>query len=318
MRSSILTAPLSTALAAILFALSLSAAPPAASTHKPVPLWPNGAPNDKGTPDPEKDMTTAKDNLIAGRPLIRLGNVSQPTLTVYPAPRANNTGAAVVVFPGGGYRILALDLEGTEVCEWLNRIGVTGVLVKYRVPAREGGPRYAAPLQDAQRAMGWVRTHAAEYGINPTKIGVLGFSAGGHLSAAISNIYEARTYDSVDAADATSCRPDFAVLVYPAYLAVKEEQDRIPDELKITAKTPPSFIVQTEDDPVRVENSVSYYLGLKKAGVPVEMHLYAKGGHGYGLRKSELPVTGWPNLVEQWLRSENIISTPATAAKKAH
>jgi acetyl esterase/lipase len=167
-------------------------------------------------------MTTAKDNLIAGKPLIRLGNVSVPTLTLY-KPRGKNTGAAVVVFPGGGYSILAIDLEGTEVCDWLNSAGVTCLLLKYRVPNTGPYPKSAAALQDAQRAMGLARQHATEWGIDPHRIGVLGFSAGGHLAAAISTHYDKRLYDPVDAADSLSCRPDFAVVIYPGYLALADK-----------------------------------------------------------------------------------------------
>ena len=209
----------------------------------------------------------------------------------------------MLVFPGGGYNILALDLEGTEVCEWLNSIGVTGILVKYRVPARAGGPRYAAPLQDAQRAVGIVRAHAREWGLDPKRIGVLGFSAGAHLAAAVSTNYSSRTYDAVDESDKVDCRPDFAVILYPGYLAVKDNADKLPPEIKVDANTSPGFIVQTEDDPVRVENAITYYQALKAAKVPVEMHLFAQGGHGYGLRPTDKTVTTWPRLAEQWMRS---------------
>ncbi len=219
------------------------------------PLWPHAAPGEKGDIGAETDTTTAKDNLVAGKRLIRLGNVSIPTMTVYRPAHGKDTGAAVVVFPGGGYHILALDLEGSEVCEWLNSIGITAVLVKYRVPVRAGLPRHAPPLQDAQRAFGLVRSHAAEWGIDPHRIGVMGFSAGGHLAAALSNNYEKRTYEAVDAADAVSCRPDFALLIYPAYLTVKEEGDKLAPELPVTANTPPSFLIQAEDDGVRVETA---------------------------------------------------------------
>ena len=273
----------------------------------PVPIWPNAAPGEQTGVGEEKDMTTAKDGLVAGKSVIRLGNVSMPTITVYRPPQGKDSGATVVVFPGGGYRILAMDLEGTEVCAWLNSIGVTGVLLKYRVPAREGGERYAAPLQDAQRAVGLVRSRAAEWHLDPHRIGVLGFSAGGHLAAAISNNYERRTYAAVDEVDRVSCRPDFALLIYPAYLTVKNQGDQISPELAVTANTPPSFLLQAEDDGVQVENSLFYYLALKNNKVPAEMHLFAKGGHGYGLRRTELSVTGWPQRAEQWLRSLGIL-----------
>lgn len=273
--------------------------------HTTVDLWPHGAPGAQPSSAPEADATTAKDNLIAGKPVIRLGNVSTPTLTVY-SPKDKNTGAAVVVFPGGAYHILAIDLEGTEVCDWLNSIAVTCILVKYRVPDSGPYPKSAAALQDAQRALGIVRSHAIEWHIDPSRIGVLGFSAGAHLAAALSTHFEKRLYESVDGADKVSCRPDFAVIVYPGYLALSEQNFAPNSEIHVTDKTPPSFIVQAEDDPVHVENSTVYYLALKNAKVPAEMHLYANGGHGYGLRPSDLPVTAWPKLVETWMQTIHV------------
>jgi acetyl esterase/lipase len=251
-------------------------------------------------------MTTAKDNLIAGKPLIRLGNVSVPTLTLY-KPRGKNTGAAVVVFPGGGYSILAIDLEGTEVCDWLNSAGVTCLLLKYRVPNTGPYPKSAAALQDAQRAMGLARQHAAEWGIDPHRIGVLGFSAGGHLAAAISTHYDKRLYDPIDAADSLSCRPDFAVVVYPGYLALADKNFAPNPEINPTSDTPPTFVVQAEDDPVHVENALVYFQQLKNAKVPAELHVYAQGGHGYGLRRTALPVTTWPQSVVTWLHTIKIL-----------
>src|SRR5580692_10498787 len=278
--------------------------------HLTLPLWPNGAPGASPNPAPEIDTTTAKDNLIAGKPLIRLGNVSIPTLTVY-TPKGKNTGAAIVVFPGGAYHILAMDLEGTEVCDWLTASGVACIILKYRVPDSGPYPKSSAALQDAQRAVGLVRSRAAEWHIDPHRIGVLGFSAGAHLAAALSTHFDQRLYDSFDAADQLSCRPDFAVIVYPGYLAPSEENFAPNAEIRVTEKTPPSFIVQTEDDPVHVENSAVYFLALKNANVSAEMHLYAKGGHGYGLRRTALPVTAWPQLVETWLHTIQVL--PASA-----
>jgi len=237
---------------------------------------------------------------------MRLGNVSAPTLTLYQAT-AKSTGATVVVFPGGAYRILAIDLEGTEVCEWLNSAGITCVLLKYRVPDSGPYPKSPAALQDAQRAVGIVRSHAAEWHIDPQRIGVLGFSAGAHLAAALSTHFEQRLYDAIDSADKVSCRPDFAVIVYPGYLALADQNFAPNAEIRVTDKTPPSFIVQSEDDPVHVENATVYFLALKNAKVPAELHLYAQGGHGYGLRRSALPVTTWPQLVEGWLRTIQIL-----------
>jgi acetyl esterase/lipase len=269
---------------------------------EPIPLWPHGAPGDQGTLEAEKDTSKPNEGLVAGRPLIRLGNVSNPTLTVYRPAMPAEDRIAVVIFPGGGYTILAIDLEGTEVCDWLNSIGVTAVLVKYRVPGRKGQPIYAAPLQDGQRAMGLVRAHAAEWGINPGHIGVLGFSAGAHLAAAVSNNFSTRTYPKVDEADEVSSRPDFTFLIYPWRILKENQGPQLGPEIGVSAKTPPTFLVQTEDDEVKVENSLAYFQALKNVKVPVEMHLYSKGGHGYGLRTTELPVTGWPNLARIWLQ----------------
>jgi acetyl esterase/lipase len=251
-------------------------------------------------------MSTAKDNLIAGKPLIRLGNVTVPTLTLY-KPSGKGTGAAVVVFPGGGYNILAIDLEGTEVCDWLNAAGVTCLLLKYRVPGTGPYPKSPAALQDAQRAVGLARQHAADWGIDPHRIGVLGFSAGGHLAAAISTHYDKRVYDPIDAADSLSCRPDFAVVVYPGYLALADKNFAANADINPTADTPPTFIVQAEDDPVHVENATVYFLQLKAAKVPAELHVYAEGGHGYGLRRTALPVTTWPQSVETWLHTIKVL-----------
>ena len=276
---------------------------PVLKTNVAIPIWPGTAPGEKETFGEEKDNTKPTDGKVGGKDVIRIGNVSIPTITIYPAPKNKANGSAVIVCPGGGYSILALDLEGTEICEWLNSIGVTAILLKYRVPVRKGLPRYQPPLQDAQRSMGLLRANAANLGIDPARIGIMGFSAGAHLSAALSTNYKKRTYDALDVADTTSCRPDFVMLVYPAYLTVKEEDDKVAPELLLTKDTPPTFLAQTEDDPVRVQNSLFYYLGLKGAGVPAEMHLFAKGGHGYGLRKSALSINTWPQRAEEWMRS---------------
>jgi acetyl esterase/lipase len=275
---------------------------PPSAERQTIAIWPGAAPGAPVSLPAERDMTTAKDNLIAGRPVFRLGNVSSPTLTLY-TPKGKSTGVAVVVFPGGGYRILAIDLEGTEVCDWLNSAGIACILLKYRVPDSGPYPKSPAALQDAQRALGLVRQHATEWGIDPNRIGVLGFSAGGHLAAAISNHFEERLYPPVDAADKLSCRPDFAVVVYPGYLALSEKSFAPNADILPTANTPPAFIVQAEDDPVHVENAVAYFMALKNAKVPAELHIYAQGGHGYGLRRNELPVTTWPQSVETWLRT---------------
>lgn len=291
----------------LLLPLAVPAFLEAAEPGKPILLWPQGAPDEKGSIGPEHDSQKPSDPLIAGRPVAKITNVTAPTITFFPAPAGNNTGATVVVFPGGGYQILAMDLEGTEVCQWLNSIGVNGVLLKYRVPPRPGLAHSALPLEDAQRALGMVRSHATEWHLDPNRVGVLGFSAGGNLAALISNNYEKRTYKPADAVDDVSCRPDFAILIYPAYLTANNAGKEISPELPVSSKTPPTFLVQTEDDPVHVENSLVYYRALKDAHVPAEMHLYSQGHHGYGLRPTDLPVTHWPALAEQWLHTIGMI-----------
>jgi acetyl esterase/lipase len=274
----------------------------AASVPPTLELWPGRAPGDTGDLGQETDTTKPTDGLVAGRRVIRLGNVSKPSLTIYRPQNQPAPGPAVLVCPGGGYHILAMDLEGTEVCEWLNGIGVTGVLLKYRVPRRSGLEKHDAALQDAQRALGLLRQRGAEFGIASNRLGILGFSAGAHLAAAASNNYRERTYTAIDAADSFSCRPDFTLLIYPAYLTVKEQNDRVAPELALSTNTPPTFMVIAQDDPVRMENALYYALGLRNVSVPVELHLYPSGGHGYGLRPSNQTVTTWPARATDWLR----------------
>jgi acetyl esterase/lipase len=282
--------------------------------HKQIPLWPSTPPGTKPKPDSET-VTLYTKKPVGGRPWTYISNVSRPTLTVYP-PKGENTGAAIMVFPGGGYQILAIDLEGTEVCDWLTSKGITCVLLKYRVP--RGGPSHqddcdcrinpkpAPAVQDAQRAMGIIRLHAAEWQINPTKIGVIGFSAGGHLVAAISNDWQKRLYTPIDAADRQDARPDFAISLYPGHLWEYDTKDPLgfnPD-LHVTAKAPPTFMLHAQNDSVDNPNhTLSYYAQLRRAGVPVELHIFAEGGHGFGLRRTKYPITEWPALVEKWMRT---------------
>jgi acetyl esterase/lipase len=272
-----------------------------AETPAPIVLWPKGAPGEKGDIGEEKNQSPPKPGEAPGKSIIRLANVSNPTITLFRAPKEKDTGAAVVVCPGGGYNILAMDLEGTEICDWLNSIGVNAVLLKYRVSRRAGLEKHTAPLQDVQRAMGVVRQRAVEWGIDPKRIGVIGFSAGGHLAAALGAHFDKRTYEPVDEADQLSCRPDFSMLIYPAYLT-GEKDHTIPPDVAVSAQTPPTFIVQTEDDKL-VESTPYYYMALRAAKVPAEMHLYPSGGHGYGLRASDKTVATWPKRAEDWLRA---------------
>jgi acetyl esterase/lipase len=278
--------------------------------HTQIPIWPGPPPDARPPAGPESAETTGADSLVAGKPWVSISNVAQPTITVYP-PTGTNTGAAVLVFPGGGYEILAIDLEGTEACDWLTARGITCILLKYRVPAPRSAPNWGAypqspiALEDAQRAIGLVRLHAAEWHIDPHKVGVLGFSAGGHLVAAVSVHFAQRLYPPVDAADKQSCRPDFAVALYPGHLSFGKRLTINPDiQSHITRDTPPTFLLQNEDDHVdNVNDSLAYYIALKNAGVPVEMHLFAQGGHAFGLRRTKFPATAWPQLVETWLGS---------------
>jgi acetyl esterase/lipase len=286
-----------------LLTLMLTLMPAAASLGREpdaeLKLWPGKAPGETAELPAESDTTKPDGQLIAGKRVIRLGNVSTPTLAVYLPPAEKRNGAAIVICPGGGYHILAWDLEGTEVAEWFNERGVTCFVLKYRVPRRnDRSPKEAGALEDGQRAMGLVRSRASEWSLDPKRIGVLGFSAGGHLAAMTSMHFEKRLYEKVDAADDVSSRPDFSVLIYPGYLA---EGGKVRDDVKITKETPPTFLAHAGDDRVTAENSVLYFLELKKAGVPADLHVYASGGHGYGLRASEHPVTTWPERCIEWM-----------------
>ena len=266
-----------------------------------IALWPGDAPGEvKG----EVGEEGPKPNRPGSKKIIRLGNVTKPTIALFPAPKEKATGAAVVVCPGGGYSILAYDLEGTEVCEWLNSIGVTGILLKYRVPRRKNRPKHEAPLQDAQRAMGIARSKAKAWGIDPKRIGILGFSAGGHLTASTLTNYGKRTYERIDAADDLPSRPDFGILIYPAYLVDNETKSKLEPEIRVTKDTPPCFFAHAGDDRIPAEGSVQMYLALRRAGVKGnELHIYPKGGHGYGLRPSDHPVVTWPARTGAWMKA---------------
>jgi acetyl esterase/lipase len=293
------------------FAQAPAWSPPAG--HVAMPIWPGTPPGEKPNQPPETNVNTAGTKQMAGRPYIRLANVATPTITVY-KPSAKNTGVGILVFPGGGYQILSMDLEGTEICDWLNQIGVTCVLLKYRVPDSGPYPKSAAALQDAQRAMGIVRQHADEWGIDPHRVGVLGFSAGAHLAAALSIHYDKRLYDPIDTADQIGCRPDFAVVMYPGYLAMTDQNFAANPDVHPTSDTPPTFLLQAEDDnTAHVENVVVYFMELKNANVPAELHIYAQGGHGFGIRPRNLPVMGWPKLVETWLHTIKMLSAESPA-----
>jgi acetyl esterase/lipase len=281
--------------------------------HTQIPIWPGAAPD--GPPVPGPETVTVSKGLLAGKPATAVTNVSRPTMTVY-LSEGKNTGTAVVVIPGGGFEMLAIDFEGTEVCDWLASKGITCILLKYRVPSspyvwrcdcRPHNLSISVPsLQDVQRTMRLVRFHAAQWHIDPHKIGVLGFSAGGFLVAEISTLFDRRLYPPVDAADKESSRPDFAMPIYPGHLATAD--GKLNPNVPVSSTTPPTFLVQAEDDDVDgVKQSLVYYTALAKARVPAEMHLYARGGHAFGLRRTKLPITEWPRQAESWLRTIGVV-----------
>ncbi len=285
---------------------AIAAAPP----PPVVRIWPGRAPGAKGDIGPERDTTPRGPD---GKPednIIRLGDVSEPTLTVYRPTKRKDTGAAVVVCPGGGYHILAWDLEGTEICAWLNSIGVTGVLLKYRVPSHRNTERWDAPFQDAQRAMRLVRSRASEWGIDPQRVGMIGFSAGGNLIVRLVSDPDRRSYEPVDAADALSCMPNFTMLIYPAIPVDAGDKGRLGADVRVGPTTPPSFMVMTQDDPIGVEGLYAYSSALRAAKVSAELHVFPTGGHGYGMRPTKQAVTGWPKLAEAWLRASGLLRRP--------
>ncbi len=282
-----------------------------AAAEKPltVDVWPGKPPGDERDIAPEK-VTEPKPGQ---RGVKRITNVSHPTLTVFRAAKDRDTGAAVVIAPGGGYNILAWDLEGEEVAQWLNSLGVTGIVLKYRVPRRPGTPGDKPPpqaLMDAQRALSLTRSKAKEWGIDPRRIGMLGFSAGGHLTAWASTNFDHRSYKAIDAVDEVSCRPDFTILIYPAYLLVKGKLELAPD-IRVTKETPQTFFAHAADDPVTPQSSVVMWQALKQAGVPAELHVYASGGHGFGLRPSDKPCSTWPQRCADWMKSRGLLKPGA-------
>ena len=276
-----------------------------------VPLWPDGLAIQR--PESDKPEETGNGSrLVAGRPWHWASSVSRPTMTIYP-PKGRNTRAAMVVLPGGGYVAVAMDLEGTEICDWITKQGVTCILLKYRVPQAwrhnrvESAPKVQLPLQDAQRAIGLLRHRASSYGLDADKIGVIGFSAGGHLAAAVSNAGK-RIYKSVDAADREPSLPDFAILVYPGHLwdeTSPKTSLKLSPWVEISADAPPTLLIHSMNDPTDdVRHSLAYGLALNDVGVSVEMYLYAKGGHAFGMRPTSDPITTeWPKLVEKWLHT---------------
>ena len=274
----------------------------AAEAGPTLDVWPGVAPGETGA-IPEEKLEV---NQPGEKPLKKITNVSKPTLTVFRPAKEKDTGMSVIIAPGGGYRMLMMDYEGEDVATWLNGLGITGIVLKYRIPGREGQSKHLAALQDAQRAVSIVRAKAKEWNLDPTKIGMLGFSAGGHLTGAASTNFEKRLYETKDEIDAVSCRPDFSILIYPGGMLDKEKPG-LASEIMVSEKTPPAFLVMSHDDKVNSENCIYYYLALKKANVSAEMHIYAQGGHGYGMRVGEKPHNKWITRCEEWLRVQGIL-----------
>lgn len=292
----------------ILLCLCLGYMLSAVAQEKPIKLFPEGVP---GGADTLAEKKNTEGNRVAGETVMRITNVNQPTITIYQPSQEFAAGSAVIVCPGGGYDLLAYDLEGDEACLWLNDLGITAVLLKYRVPQRQGRPPYEAPLQDLQRAISYVRANHTALNIDPNRIGVLGFSSGGHLAALAATSFDRRTYPT-KAVDKASCRPNFCLLVYPAYLGCANDSCMtMAPELRVTKRTPPTMIVQTEDDKSFVDGSLSYYLALKDVGVRAWLFFYSRGGHGYGLRDTGVMVNSWPDRAEDWFREIGVIRADA-------
>jgi gluconolactonase len=279
----------------------------AAAAEKPTThdLWPGTPPGEKGDLGEEKADRARPDG-----PVTRLTNISRPTLTVYPAAHDKDTRTAIVIAPGGGYNVLAWEHEGTQVAEWLQSIGVTGILLKYRVPRRADQPKDAPPigaLQDAQRAISTARSKSREWGIDTDRIGFLGFSAGGHLTAWVGTNADKRAYPPIDDIDKASCRPDFAVLIYPGGLLDRTMKDRLSPEIRVSKDTPPCFFALAYNDKGPLDGTLEMFAALKRAGVPTELHVYSAGGHGFGMRAGAQPHNAWPKRCEEWLRAEKFL-----------
>ncbi len=278
-------------------------------------LWPAEPPDETLELPPEVDKTKNTDRLIAGRRIIKLGNVSTPQIAVY-RPTTTQTRSAIVICPGGGHHILAYDLEGTEVAQWVNSLGMTAILLKYRVPFRHKDQRWLSAVQDAQRAMSLVRSKATQWDLDANRIGMCGFSAGGQ-TAALTSLLEEQQYATVDDADRHPYKPDFALLIYPGGLT-KKDQDQLDDFFSVGADAPPMFFVHAFDDDVTVQNSLLLASALKTAGASAELHLFATGAHGYGLRPTQEPVTQWPKQAETWLRRQGFLDGSSGDGEAGH
>lgn len=298
--------------AAILFVLVFLASPARGAEPIVVDVWPGKTPGDVGIPGEEKSLVYQSE--ILGGPTKLITNVTKPTLKIYQPSQDKNTGTAMLICPGGGYHNLFWELEGEEVAAWLNSQGMTGVILKYRCPRRPGdikGEPPLGPLLDAQRAVSLVRSRAKEWGIDPQRIGMVGFSAGGHLALATATRFPKRTYDRIDAIDDVSCRPDFAALCYSGYLKAKDKDETAPG-IVVPTDTPPILLAHSSDDKIsNPEHSVFMYLALQRAGVPAELHVYATGNHDFGVRQNEKLPSTWTHLCVKWLQSRKLL-TPRT------
>jgi acetyl esterase/lipase len=273
-------------------------------------VWPGKAAGDHGQIGPERVRAAAE---APTKDAKWITNVTRPTISVFRPETGKNSRVAIVICPGGGYWNLAWDKEGEEVAAWLNTIGITGVVLKYRVPRRPGEPEplpAPGPLLDAQRAIRLVRSRAGEWGIDPERIGIVGFSAGGHLAVMAAISFETPSYEPIDDVDRASCRPNFAVVAYPGYILTRPGSGTLADYIRIPKGTGPMFLVHASDDDERgaqPEQSLVLYRALHSAGVPVELHIYDEGGHGFGVRKTGQPVARWPDRCADWLRHRGIL-----------
>jgi acetyl esterase/lipase len=267
-----------------------------------VTLWPKGAPEPAGfQAEPEAEIERDKPDGVK-----RLGHVSVPMMAIYRPEKPAASKAAVLVCPGGGYNILAIDHEGTQVCEWLNGLGLTAVLLKYRVPRRDREQPHFHPLQDAQRAMGLLRTRADEWGIAPNQIGVLGFSAGGNLSVMLALHGDERQYEMDPAMDGGSALPNFVIPIYPAYLAQDDGSALLP-AIRVTEKAPAICLIHAHNDRITPAGSALLYLEYKKLNLPAELHIYGDGGHGFGMKQNGHAINQWPDRVADWFKQLGLV-----------
>ena len=297
----------------LLAGFCLAATASAGDKPEVLDLWPGKAPDETGTIGAEYVRMSPKldrKQVEVTESTRMITNVTKPTISVYRPAKEKDTGTAIIICPGGGYWNLYWELEGEEVAAWLNSIGVTGIILKYRVPRRPGEPEREParrPLQDSQRAVRLVRSKAKEWGIAADRIGIVGFSAGGHLAIATATSFEKSTYEPVDEIDKLSCRPDFAIPVYSGYLKATDK-DELASGLSVPKGTPPVFLVHGGADLISdPEHSIVMYRALKRAGVPAELHLYANAAHDFGVRKVDNPCSTWTQSCAAWMQAQGLL-----------